>query len=108
MLRTRVLMPLAAAFTLGLMGVGPAFAETITVTVENMEFTPAEIAAKVGDTVEWVNKDPVDHTATVKDGWDVMLPAGESGSVTLETAGEFDYFCRFHPNMLGRITVSAE
>jgi plastocyanin len=28
------------------------------------------------------------------------------GRVTLEHAGEVDYFCRFHPNMTGQIVVA--
>ncbi|WP_054311882.1 cupredoxin family copper-binding protein [Mesorhizobium sp. 1M-11] len=91
------------------LGTGPlsAHAETITVTIEKMAFSPAEISASVGDTVQWVNKDTFAHTATVKGGWEVMLPVAKSGSVVLDKAGTLDYFCRFHPNMKGRITVSA-
>ena len=87
-------------------GATPAWTETITVTVDKMAFSPAEIAAKVGDTIVWVNKDKFAHTATVKGGWEVMLPVGKSGTVTVEKAGTVDYFCRFHPNMKGRITVT--
>ena len=76
-------------------------------TIEKMAFSPTEISAKVGDTIEWVNKDTFAHTATVKGGWEVMLPVGKSGSITVETAGTVDYFCRFHPNMKGRITVTS-
>jgi plastocyanin len=30
------------------------------------------------------------------------------GRVTLQHNGEVDYFCRFHPNMTGRISVAAQ
>ena len=95
------LVALALAF-----GATPAWAETITVTVDKMAFSPAEIAAKVGDTIEWVNKDVIAHTATVKGGWEVIIPPKKSASMTLKTAQAVDYFCRFHPNMKGRITVT--
>lgn len=88
------------------MGAVSAQAETITVTVDKMAFSPAEINAKVGDTVEWVNKDAFAHTATVKGGWEVMLPVKKSGSIVLDKAGTIDYICRFHPNMKGQITVA--
>jgi plastocyanin len=88
-----------------LLGIAPASAETVTVTVQNFAFSPAEVSAKVGDTIQWVNKDKFAHTATVTNGWEVMLPVGKSGSHTLEKAGTIDYICRFHPNMKGRITV---
>jgi plastocyanin len=89
------------------LGAVSAHAETFTVTIERMAFVPAEITAKAGDTIEWVNKDAFAHTATVKDSWEVMLPVGKSGSIIIETAGTVDYICRFHPNMKGGITVTS-
>jgi plastocyanin len=89
------------------MGAASAHAETITVTVDKMAFSPAEINAKVGDTIEWVNKDAFVHTATVKGGWEVMLPVKKSGSIVVNTAGSIDYYCRLHPNMKGRVVVTA-
>jgi plastocyanin len=65
-----------------------------------------EIKAKVGDTIEWINKDIVAHTATVRDDWDMMIVANKSASLVLTKAGIFEYYCRFHPNMTGRITVT--
>ena len=100
----RLLPPLVLALGLGTLS---AHAKTITVTVEKMAFSPAEIGASVGDTVQWVNKDAFAHTATVTGEWEVMLPVAKSGSIVLEKAGTLDYFCRFPPNMKGRIAVSA-
>ena len=88
-------------------GVVSAHAETITVTIDKMAFSPTEISAEVGDTIEWVNKDAFAHTATVQGRWEVMLPVGKSGSITVDKAENIDFFCRFHPNMKGRITVTA-
>ncbi|HMM64397.1 MAG TPA: cupredoxin family copper-binding protein [Mesorhizobium sp.] len=85
----------------------PARAETITVTIDKLVFSPATVNAKVGDTVEWVNKDAFAHTATVKGGWEVTIPPGKAGSIVLKQAGAVDYYCRFHPNMRGRIAVAA-
>jgi plastocyanin len=85
----------------------PAQAETIQVMVDKLVFTPAEVSAKVGDTIEWVNRDILAHTATVKGGMEVMIPARKTGRVMLQKAEAIDYYCRFHPNMKGRITVSA-
>jgi len=85
----------------------PARAETIQVMVDKLVFTPAEASAKVGDTIEWVNRDILAHTATVKGGMEVMIPARKTGRVTLQKAEAIEYYCRFYPNMTGRITVSA-
>jgi plastocyanin len=50
----------------------PAHAATIQVTIDKLVFSPAEINAKVGDTIEWVNKDVLAHTATASNGdWNV-------------------------------------
>ncbi|WP_085026711.1 cupredoxin domain-containing protein [Ensifer aridi] len=82
-----------------------AQAKTIQVTVDRLVYTPAEVDAKVGDEIEWINKDALVHTATVKGGADVLLPAKKSGRLLLQEPGSFDYICRYHPNMKGRITV---
>ncbi|MFC0803905.1 MULTISPECIES: cupredoxin domain-containing protein [Sinorhizobium] len=83
----------------------PSQAETIRVTIDRLVYLPVEIEAKVGDEVEWINKDALVHTATVKGGADVLLPAKKSGRLVLQEAGSFDYICRYHPNMKGHITV---
>ena len=84
----------------------PVKAETIQVTIDKLVFSPATVEAKVGDTIEWVNKDMFGHTATVKGGWEVMIPPKTSASLTLKAAGAVDYFCRFHPTMKGHIAVA--
>jgi plastocyanin len=97
-----------ALFTsfLGAAAIGvTAQAETIQVTVDRLVYTPAEVDAKVGDEIEWINKDGLVHTATVKGGAEVLLPAKKSGRLLLQEPGSFDYICRYHPNMRGRITV---
>jgi plastocyanin len=86
----------------------PAQAETIRVTIDQLVFSPMQIEAKVGDTVEWINKDILAHTATVKGDWDVMIAANASASLVLEKAGTVDYYCRFHPNMKGQIIVTPQ
>jgi plastocyanin len=86
----------------------PAQAETIQVTIDKLVFSPVEIKAKVGDTIAWNNKDIVAHTATVRGGFDIMIEANKSASLVLTKPGVVDYYCRFHPNMKGRITVTPD
>ena len=100
--RRHLLMSTVLALPLG---AGTAKAQTHKVTIARMAFLPADIEAQVGDTIEWNNADAFAHTATVRGSWEVMLPVKKSGSVTLEKAGTVEYYCRFHPNMKGRITV---
>ena len=100
-----ITLPLLGALALAF-SAAPAPAATIEVTIDKLVFSPASIQAKVGDTIEWVNKDVIAHTATVKGGWDVTIPPKSTGKVTLKAAGAVDYFCRFHPNMKGHMDVS--
>ncbi|AUX79650.1 MULTISPECIES: cupredoxin domain-containing protein [Sinorhizobium] len=83
----------------------PSQAETIKVMIDRLVYVPTEIEAKPGDEIEWINKDALVHTATVKGGADVLIPAKRSGRLLLKESGSFDYICRYHPNMKGRITV---
>lgn len=78
----------------------------VHVTIEKLAFMPAEIEVRAGETIEWDNKDRMAHTATVKDGWEVMIPAGEKATRVAEAGDSVDYYCRFHPNMKGRIVVT--
>jgi len=103
---SRFLPPVAVLASM-LAAAVPAQAGTIQVVIEKLAFSPAEISAHVGDTIEWINKDPLAHTATVKGGWEVMIPAKKTVSRKLETAEAVDFYCRFHPNMTGRLTVEA-
>jgi plastocyanin len=84
----------------------PAHADTIRVTVDKLEFMPADISAKVGDTIEWVNNDVFAHTATVRGDWDVMIAPKKTARLVLKKSGDVEYYCRFHPNMRGRIAVA--
>ncbi|TPV99512.1 MAG: Amicyanin [Beijerinckiaceae bacterium] len=86
----------------------PACAATIQVSIDNLVFSPAELKARVGDTITWINRDIVAHTATVRGGFDVKIEANSSPSLVLTKAGIVDYYCRFHPNMKGRMTITAE
>jgi plastocyanin len=84
----------------------PAHAATIQITMENLVISPADASAKVGDTIEWINRDILAHTATARNGdWDVILPPKKSGSLILQKAGTVDYYCRFHPNMKATLVV---
>jgi plastocyanin len=83
-----------------------ARAATIQVKIEKLAFTPSQISAHVGDTIEWVNADFIAHTATARDGaWDVVIAPSATASVVLKTDGTVAYYCRFHPNMTGQITI---
>ena len=58
------------------------------ITMDNLVVSPAETSAKVGDTIEWINKDVFAHTATARSGdFDVILPPKKIGDVGSEEGG---------------------
>ena len=100
----RVLLALALALTVFAV---PAHAATIQIVMQDLVFAPAEVSAKVGDTIEWINKDVFVHTATARNGdFDVSLPPKKTGSFVLKKAGTVDYYCRYHPNMKATLNVA--
>ncbi|WMT75700.1 cupredoxin domain-containing protein [Bradyrhizobium sp. Ash2021] len=85
----------------------PAHAATIQVVMENLVISPAEASAKVGDTIEWINKDVFAHTATARNGdFDLTIPPNKTVTSVLKKAGTVEYYCRFHPNMRAVLNIA--
>lgn len=110
----RRLVAVGAAAVLSLPLASTSFAngevEVVQIVIDKVAFTPLKKPLVVGDIVEFVNNDVVDHTATEKvaekqKGWDVVIRVGRKARVEMKTAGTIDYYCRFHPNMTGQLTV---
>ncbi|MEO6317676.1 MAG: cupredoxin domain-containing protein [Acidimicrobiales bacterium] len=83
--------------------------EAVT-AIEIVDFTfgPKEATVAVGDTLTWTNVDSAVHTVTGKENELLLsddLAQDATYEVTFEEAGTFEYMCKFHPNMLGTITV---
>ena len=76
-------------------------------TIENFNFTPADISVAPGTTVTWTNNDDVAHTVTASDNafGSTALETGNSFSFTFTQPGTYTYFCSIHPFMTGRVTV---
>ncbi len=94
-------------------GAGAARQEAIApkrhiVEMSGMGFHPDTLELRRGDTVVWINRDIVSHTATAKTkaAWTTgTLAQGQSGSYVARRKGEDPYFCQLHPTMLGRLFV---
>lgn len=86
---------------------GSALAADQDVAISGFSYSPATVTVTVGDTVTWTNSDAQAHTAT-GDGWNTGdLGNGDSGSITFQNAGTFDYMCGIHPAMRGTVVVRA-
>ncbi len=87
----------------------PAWAEgqAHRIEIKAVAYVPVQVTVRVGDRVVWDNRDIVAHTATSgPGGFDVDLRVGGSGDFVATRLGSFDYTCRYHPTMKGRITVA--
>jgi plastocyanin len=87
----------------------PVLAADQTVAMTGSTFSPATVTVRAGDTVTWVNQDPLDHDATANDGsWATpTFGEGGSGAITFQTVGSFPYYCTIHPDMTGTVVVQA-
>jgi plastocyanin len=87
--------------------------DMIEISMQNIAFSPANITIDSGQTVVWINRDNVPHTATsgtpqnqtgVFDSG--TMNNGDQYEFTFMAVGTFDYFCEFHPTqMTATITV---
>ena len=80
--------------------------------MEGIQFDPAELTVKVGDTVKWTNNESVPHDVTKEDGPGADFSSGKGNMQQGDTyeqafkeAGTVNYVCTVHPNMKGTVTV---
>ena len=77
------------------------------VEISGSAFQPQTLDVKVGDTVTFVNKDEIAHTATADGTFDSKtLEQGARFDFTATQAGKIDYVCNFHPGMTGTLNVT--
>ena len=101
-----------AAVVLAFVALSPfgsvAHAADQAVAIRQFAFTPQDITIHVGDTVVWTNEDATPHSVVAKAGGfkSPKLVKGATYSQTFSAAGTFDYFCGFHPSMLGKVVVT--
>jgi plastocyanin len=101
-------LTLAAALSVvSLVAGDQADPKTHTVTIEGMRFQPDVVTVSRGDTIVWINKDLVPHTATSKAGRfdSKTIPPDDSWKHVVGAQGDFTYICTFHPTMKGTLRV---
>jgi plastocyanin len=86
-------------------------------TLGNKAFSPNLIRIKVGTTVTWTNNDNNLHTVTsgipntssagqtFDSGLTALIMPTKTYSHKFTNTGEFSYFCRVHPTMIGKVVV---
>jgi len=103
-MRRAAALALAAAAAIAC---APARADTLPVAVLFQAFSPTQIDALPGDTIQWSNGSERTHTVTADDGsFDSGdLPSGATFSLTPGAPGTYAFHCRIHPDMTGEIDV---
>jgi plastocyanin len=95
---------------------GPAAAR-VTMTPFT-SFSPTAVTVKVGDVVEWTNKDDSDAVITHDVTWDPTndeplnsprhMKKGDTWQVKFSVPGSYHYLCTIHAfTMIGTVTVTS-
>jgi hypothetical protein len=81
--------------------------DLVRVDMRQIEFSPRQIRIRAGQTVEWINSDPVVHTVTADDqSWgSELLQEGERYERRFTEPGRYPYVCLPHPMMTGVVIV---
>ena len=79
-----------------------------SVVMDGTTFSPNELSVSVGDTVEWINKDPFPHNvASALGGFrSGDLEPDQAWRWQAAKAGAFPYLCTLHPGMKGTLIVN--
>jgi len=105
-LRRRPLHAVALGALLLVVSPAAAAPHSYTVVIDKMKFGPVPTGLHPGDSITWVNRDFLKHSATAADhSFDVDLPAGAKATTTLKKSGAIPFSCRYHPGMRGVLQV---
>ncbi|MBI2851665.1 MAG: cupredoxin domain-containing protein [Chloroflexi bacterium] len=86
---------------------GCARGAEVKVSMKDFAYSPREVNIRVGDRIRWANIDVEAHTVTTMI-WDSgAIEPGKSYSRLFDAAGSFEIKCQFHPDMVGRVAVTA-
>ena len=108
MTRLRRSMLFAASGGALLLAASPAAAapHDYAVIIEKMKFGPVPATLHRGDSIIWINRDFLRHSATAANhSFDVDLPPGAKVRTVLKSSGAIPFVCRYHPGMHGVLQV---
>ena len=77
-----------------------------TITIANFAFEPSELTITKGTAVTWNHNDNAAHTIVSQGLFESkVMNKGDEFSFTFDKVGEYDYHCRIHPSMKGKVIV---
>jgi plastocyanin len=78
----------------------------VHIEISALCFSPTVLRVRPGTTVNWANRDGIEHTVTATGGsFDADLQDGQAYSRRFDQSGVFPYYCHFHPGMVGVVFV---
>ena len=105
-LRRSILNAVGAGALLLVASSAAAAPRTYTVVIDKMKFVPLPADLHKGDTIVWLNRDILRHSATAANhAFDVDLPPGAAKKMVLTKSGTFPFVCRYHPGMRGMLVI---
>jgi plastocyanin len=104
-----IMMPRIIALVMGLAFLFPSYGKATIhdISIVGLAFVPGHQTITQGDTVQWTNNDPFQHTSTSDNGvWNSgALSTGQSFMFAFSSTGVFPYHCSFHHTMFDTLTV---
>lgn len=75
------------------------------VRIQDSAYDPDSITISSGDTVEWTNLDPINHTVVGTDFSSGNITSQDSYEHTFNKTGTYNYYCSIEPSMKGVVIV---
>lgn len=77
------------------------------VLINDFSYSPVPLTVKVGTTVTWINHDDIPHAVDSTQGKfkSGALDTDDKFEFRFTQPGEFPFYCRIHPKMMGKIIV---
>ena len=102
-------LPIVLLAALVALAAAKANDKTHDVSIDGLQFKPAELKITAGQTVTWTNNDDRDHTVIgKKDAFKSgVIHRGGTFSFRFDKPGKYSYSCKLHPRMKGVIVVEA-
>jgi len=98
----------AIVLSIGVWLAGPALATSQSVVIQDFSYQPQTVTINIGESVTWIDRDPVGHTATSDSAGlfdtGVIAPSGNK-TVSFAIAGTYAYHCSIHPTLKGTVVV---
>lgn len=82
--------------------------EAPTIEMNNFSFKPETLRVREGSIIKLVNNDPAEHSLTETEGeFDIEIEGGNQGELIAPGVGTYDFYCKYHPDMVGKLIVEA-